>query len=69
MVINLNETIPYYVYSHLQQLQDFYDELAALQSAKFNAELAGAMLEDLYGFDIEIESVTAAINELKAMAN
>lgn len=69
MVTGLANTIPYYVYSHLQQLQDLEDELAALHIAKNEVMLSGGMLEDLYEFDIEIECIAAAIAEVKALAN
>lgn len=69
MVINLNETIPYYMYSYLQMLQDYQDELAALHSAKTSAELNGAMYSDLVEFDIEIDAITFAIREVKSLAN
>lgn len=69
MVIDLQETIPYYMYSHLQMLQDYKDELEALERAKVNAELSGAMLEDIYEFEWEINLVLHAIGELKALAN
>lgn len=69
MVTGLSNTIPYYVYSPLQQLQDLYDELAALRECKVNAEIQGATWEYTYEFDIAIEMTLAAINELKAMAN
>lgn len=69
MTINLQDTIPYYIYSPLQQLQDLYDELAALRECKVNAEMQGATREYTYEFDIAIEMTLAAIGELKSMAN
>lgn len=69
MVTGLSNTIPYYVYSPLQQLQDLYDELAALRECKVNAEIQGATREYTYEFDIAIEMTLAAIGELKSMAN
>jgi hypothetical protein len=68
-MLTLKDTERYYVYSHLQALQDYQDELEDLYLARNDAMTDGATAADIEEIDFLIHLAELSILEIKSLAN